>query len=146
MPPIIVGLGSPHGDDQAGWRVIERLREHGVSVNDTAIAHSPADFFHAGTSGRSFIVCDAAADGRPVGTIGEWHWPEQRLPSRRGGTHDLSLGDALSLAVQLGMIPPHVEVWMISGGEFRPLSSPCAKVLAAATQLADQLCERWYHA
>jgi hydrogenase maturation protease len=144
--PAFVGLGSPHGDDQAGWRVIERLRERGVSTNDAVIAYTSADLCHAGNSARPFIVCDAAADGRPAGTISEWHWPEQRLPSRHGGTHDVALGEALSLAVQLGTIPSHVEVWMISGGEFRPLSSPRAEVLAAATRLADQLYERWYHA
>lgn len=146
MPPLIVGLGSPHGDDQAGWLVIDRMRDLGVSASDALIAHSTADLCHAGNSVRPFIVCDAAADGHPVGTIGEWNWPAQPLPSRRGGSHDLALGEALSLAMQLGTIPSHVAVWMISGSDFRPLSSPSTAVLTAAAQLADQLCQRWYHA
>lgn len=146
MPPLIVGLGSPHGDDQVGWCVIDRLRARGVSSNDAQIARSPADLCDVGSRDRPFIVCDAADNGRPAGTIDEWNWPAQSLPSRCGGTHEFALGEALSLAAQLGTIPSHVAVWMISGSDFRPLSSPSAAVLAAAARLADQLYQKWYHA
>jgi len=144
--PLIVGLGSSHGDDQAGWYVIERLRVHGVSEDDLQVAQSPADLCQSEISDRLLIVCDAADDGRPAGTIGEWNWPEQPLPARHSGTHDLTLGDALSLAVQLGAAPAKVSVWMISGREFRPMSLPCTEVLISASQLADCFYQRWYHA
>ncbi len=146
MPPLVVGLGSPHGDDQAGWCVIERLRVRGVREVDALIARSPAELCHLSSGARLLMVCDAADDGRIAGSTGEWSWPRQPLPSRRGGTHDLSLGDALSLGLQLGTIPPQVEVWLITGREYRPMSLPCAEVLASAAQLADQLFQRWYHA
>lgn len=144
--PLIVGLGSSHGDDQAGWRVIERLRFHGVTDEDVQIAPSPAALCHSECSDRPLIICDAANDGLPAGTIREWSWPDQALPSSRGGTHDVTLGDALSLSAQLGSKRAFISVWLISGRSFGPMSSPGSEVVTAAIQLGDRLYQRWYHA
>ena len=41
--PLIVGLGSHHGDDQAGWLVLDRLRERGYPATRLARLQHPAD-------------------------------------------------------------------------------------------------------
>lgn len=144
--PLIVGLGSAHGDDQAGWRVIERLHARGVSEQDARSAASPATVCDAEFPDRPLIVCDAADDGRPRGTISVFHWPEQRLPMKRSGTHDVTLEEALSLGAQLGAAPGFVSIWVISGHDFRPMRSPSPEVTAAAVRLGDELYQRWFHA
>lgn len=146
LSPLIAGLGSPHGDDQAGWLVVERLHRLGVSHHDARIMHSPSDLCHIGNSTRPVLVCDAGHNGRAIGTVDRWEWPKQSLPFSRGGTHDVSLDDALSLGVQLGTLPSAVTIQIINGRDFRPLSEPSADVVTAAERLAAQLWSRWYHA
>ena len=41
--PLIVGLGSHHGDDQAGWLVIDRLQERGYPTSRLVRLRKPAD-------------------------------------------------------------------------------------------------------
>lgn len=59
---LVVGLGSPHGDDQAGWQVIDRLQQHRlgshVALRKAAVPHDlidwceEADVMHLVDAGR----------------------------------------------------------------------------------------------
>jgi len=144
--PLAVGVGSPHGDDRAGWLVIERLHELGVSKADARIVQSPTELCHLGSPQRPLLVCDAGRSDAAAGIIDVCTWPAQSLPVCRGGTHDVSLGDALSLSLHLGAIPSTVAIWIINGRDFRPLSEPSRAVIIAAAQLADHLWSEWHHA
>lgn len=144
--PLIVGLGSPHGDDQAGWRVIERLHAHGVPGNQARMARTPADVWDWCDRDRPLTLCDACVNAGAPGTLNKWRWPADRLPVARGGTHDLSLGEVLSLGRELGTIPADVVVWTITGGCFEPGGEPAGMIRAAADALADQLVGELRHA
>lgn len=146
LSPLIAGLGSPHGDDQAGWLVVERLHQLGVSHRDARIVYSPSDLCHIGSATRPLVVCDAGANGLSGGTVEFCEWPAQSLPFSRGGTHDVSLEEALSLGLQLEAVPSIVAIWIINGHDFHPLSKPSADVVTAAEQLAERCWSQWYHA
>uniref|UniRef100_A0A7C2P0M4 Hydrogenase maturation protease n=1 Tax=Schlesneria paludicola TaxID=360056 RepID=A0A7C2P0M4_9PLAN len=140
-PPLIIGLGSPHGDDQAGWLVIARLRALGLPASQAVPARTPADLWDWCRSDRALTVCDACVDVGPPGTLKRWVWPEHCLPSTCGGTHDLSLGVVLSLGRELGSFPANVVVWTITGASFAPNAAASEVVLSACEHLAGRLTE-----
>jgi hydrogenase maturation protease len=136
---LIVGLGSSHGDDQAGWRVIERLHARGVSTGRARVAKTPTELCDWCRSDYRLTVCDASSGpGRP-GMVRSWIWPDHALPVMRSGTHDLPLGEVLELGKNLGCIPPQVRIWTVSGIQFEAGAEPSEQVLIAAHALADHL-------
>ena len=144
--PLIVGLGSPHGDDQAGWCVIDALLDCGISTDQARAARTPAELWDWCDRHRSLTICDAGVDCGLAGSTHCWSWPEQSLPLSRGGTHDLALGDVLTLGQMLGMSPERVTIWTITGTAFLPHSPPAEAVVNAATGLAVRLAEGLRHA
>lgn len=137
--PLIIGLGSPHGDDQAGWCVIQALHARGVSPDCARTARTPADVWDWCQQTSPLTICDACLAATLSGEIRRFTWPTDRLPITPGGTHTLSLAEVLSLGRELNTIPETVEIWTIAGSEFVPSSSPSAAVLKAAALLAEQL-------
>lgn len=145
--PLIVGLGSPHGDDQAGWLVIDCLHALGVERHVAKKAAHPGDLWSWGESGRGLTVCDAGQIAGQPGRIGRWTWPEDRLEhARLGGTHDLPLADVLTLGRQTGCCPAVVEIWTIEGGQFAPLGPISPTVADSARRVAESLWRELSHA
>ncbi len=70
---LIIGVGSPHGDDRAGWEVIDRLMEEiateVASVNATSLqlhkAAVPHDILDWLTSDTIVHIIDASVDVAP---------------------------------------------------------------------------------
>jgi hydrogenase maturation protease len=139
----ILGLGSPHGDDQAGWLVIDALQNRGVSLVVAACLRSPDELLDRCDATHQVVLCDACVDHGEPGTLARWNWPETPLPSRRNGTHDLALGDVLTLGQTLGIGPQTVTLWTITGCRFEPGQPASAAVQQAAVQLADLLLQEW---
>jgi len=139
--PLFLGLGSPHGDDQAGWLVINCLHQRGVATGDAVALPSPDQIWHVCSADRELVLCDAAAGPGQVGTIQRWNWPGVRLPERCRGTHDLPLGDVLCLGQSLGLCPSEITIWTISGSRFSPCDELSPSVREAAERLASSLYE-----
>ena len=115
---LFVGIGSPHGDDQAGWLVADLLS---LAVNDhhhVAIrkAKSPIDLLHWLDGVQALIVCDACRGLAQAGDVARWEWPAEELNDVAWmGTHDVSLSSALALAECLQRLPARVIIWAIEG-------------------------------
>jgi hydrogenase maturation protease len=143
---LIVGVGSPHGDDQAGWRVAEaaagRLRD-GASSGRVALRliRSPSELLDLVDGLQWLIICDACrAAGAAPGTIHRWQWPEPQLRAATwSGTHDWGLCPALELCQQLGRLPPQVTIWGVAADTARPGAAMSPPVAAAVTAAAQQL-------
>lgn len=145
--PLIVGLGSPHGDDQAGWLVIDRLWSLGASRQSARKAGHPGDLWSWAEAERPLTVCDAGQAAGQLGRIGRWTWPADHLESSRlGGTHDLPLADVLTLGRQTGCCPEQVEIWTIEGEQFEPLGRVSPAVAASARQVAETIWRELSHA
>jgi len=103
---LIVGIGSPYGDDQAGWRVVEQLqrtldtnRDHQIEIR---LARTPGDLLNWVNRDQQLILCDACQGNKPTGTIESWSWPAEGLSEVDwAGTHDLGLSTVLKLLDQL---------------------------------------------
>jgi len=138
--PLVVGIGSHHGDDLAGWLVIDRLMERGYPSDRLLRARHPAELIDAIDAQQTLLLCDACVGSGAPGTVRRWHWPtEQIVYARPTGSHDLSLGDVLELARRIQSGPSAAEIWTVEGVTWSPGASPSAGIAAAAIEVADAI-------
>jgi hydrogenase maturation protease len=119
-------VGSPHGDDRAGWEVVERLRRFTPRV-DARILYQPSSLIHHLDGCECLVVVDACRSGAKPGTVRRRTWPDPDLEKQDGpSTHGFGIADALALAEVLGRLPPRVVLVGIEvqacepGGEISP--------------------------
>ena len=137
---FIAGVGSPHGDDQAGWLVVDALRRMGVPQACLKKLSAPFDLLEHLSRDGIIYICDAVE-----ATVADQplivHGP--RIPIRsRGGwsTHGPSLADVIELAKSL--FPAHavqIRVATVPGRQWSPFSPPTPNVRARATELAEAI-------
>lgn len=135
----VLGVGSPHGDDAAGWRVVERLRQRpGLAAQLRTI--EPSQLLDHLADCRCLILVDACHSNQPPGTIIRLQWPDSLLRfQRRRSSHALGLGDSLSLAETLGWLPPRVIVWGIEISQSEPGEDLTPDVRRALPELERQV-------
>ena len=140
----IVGLGSAHGDDQFGWlaagrlaQVFELLRREDVSIH---VATSPAQLLDWLEDIDQLLLIDAC---RPPGRSGELlrlSWPAPEMEQLSGsGSHSFSVWQTLTLASELGSLPPKCRIWCAAGEQFTadlPLSH---SLVALLPQVVDDV-------
>jgi len=146
---LIVGLGSPHGDDQAGWLVADQLVAHQHAAHqhaavldpgDVAVrkAATPVDLIGWLDGIDHLLVCDACRGLGRVGAVRSWTWPASELEGANwSGTHDFALPAALQLAQRIGQLPPRVEIWSVEGAHGDALAMMSPEVLSALPELID---------
>jgi len=108
----IVGIGSPQGDDRAGWIAIEALdaelsaRERAVASVKTCALDRPgiALLEHLRDVERA-VVLDAV-NGDAPGAIVLLHPDELQGDATRTSTHGVGVAEALALGATLRLLPP----------------------------------------
>ena len=139
----ILGIGSPSGDDQAGWLVVDALRAAGLgNVPDRIIDkldRPGANLIPLLQDADHVILIDAMQGGGAAGTLR--HFERADWPAYPGGlsTHGFGVLGALSLAGELGSLPPWLDLYGIEIASSLPGEAPCAAVRAAALSLAAHL-------
>ncbi len=116
---LIIGVGNRwRRDDGVGPWVVDRLREHGLSV----LEHSGegAGLIEAWGHARHVIVVDATASGSPAGTLHRLDAVAAELPRHffRYSSHLFGLAEAIATARTLGRLPPRLIVHGIEGQDF----------------------------
>jgi hydrogenase maturation protease len=140
----IVGIGSPHGDDQIGWAVVENLRHQLPTSITTHTAHGGLDLLACLDGQDTMIVVDAAAPSGSPGRVWIFEWPCDALAECRPlSTHGPGLAEALRLADVLGHLPRQVRIYAIEAETIEPgapLSRFAARsVDAVANAILDEL-------
>jgi hydrogenase maturation protease len=133
MTVLVIAVGSPHGDDQAGWTVVERLKRDRIPGVKAMVLRDPLDLLIKLRSCRVLILVDACRTGAEPGTV--VCLDPRRVPLRPGNghsSHGLGLVRALALAEALGKLPERVlfigvEAQAVGPGE--GLSEPVQKAL-----------------
>jgi hydrogenase maturation protease len=139
-----VGIGSPHGDDIAGWRVAALLRERRLAGWDVHVAASPIDLLDWVRPNRPLWVADACRGEREGQAWQVWRWPSDELRvTWGGGTHDFSLPGVLTLAHRLGYLPAEVRLWGIWGGDFMPAAAAGDQLGRVVEQVAEEIVRLW---
>jgi hydrogenase maturation protease len=145
---LFVGIGSPHGDDQAGWFVADHLRRQVNSLSDVLVRRAivPMDLLDWLDGVDHLHLCDACQSGAAPGKLLRWQWtgahdrssdedapgPFHGLSALRStGSHDCGLGQTLLLAERLRRLPSQVTVWGIEGRRFEPHQSVSDEIQAA---------------
>ena len=139
----ILGIGSPWGDDQAGWLVVDALRARGVEAGDDVtiekLDRPGAHLVSLLDSAAWIILIDAMQSGRPVGSIGHFGPSDWQAYGQGLSSHGMGVLDALALANALGTLPPRLDLYGIEIGSARPGQRPGPAVRAATRKLARLL-------
>jgi hydrogenase maturation protease len=138
--PIVIALGSPHGDDQAAWDAVKLLSADHSFRGTCAHAATPWDVVPHLQSGGPVFIIDACRSGAPAGTI--HRLTAQELPTQQGmsaSTHGSTLEDALRFAESLGYEVSQVVIYAIEMEACQP-GAPLSEVARrAAEELAVQI-------
>lgn len=165
---LLVGIGSPHGDDRLGWHVADALADrlhashkglpggHTAGLNSpvpersqVAIrkAGSPADVLDWMEGLDRLLICDACRSGGPPGFAYRWSWPDRAIERAHcSGTHDLGLAGVLELAQQLQRLPPAVVVWGVEAENLKPQDEFSAGVAARLAGIVNTIWSDLGHA
>jgi hydrogenase maturation protease len=136
---LIVGLGSPHGDDQLGWRVAERLAlDLAASEIDVRTVRSAGELLDWVDGVERLIVCDACQSQGLPGAVRCCVWPAAELSTvRSSGSHDLELASALALADELGRLPGEVMLIAVEERQHVAGSDMSPEVAAAVPRVVE---------
>ena len=164
-PPetLVVGIGSPHGDDTAGWNVVDQLGqciESPVNLRKAASPHDLLDwlaeveYLHVvdacqAVVGVQSVDLSADHDGVACPMLVRQHIDltttresAGMLPETRClYTHQLDLLQVLDLAKALDRLPSHVTLWAIAGKNFSP-GSDLSATSKAAIEFGTRLIQR----
>lgn len=136
----IFGIGSPSGDDQAGWLTVDALLAAGLDgVVVEKLDRPGANLVPLLENASRVILIDAMAGSGRVGEIRRFDqkdWPGycQGLSS-----HGFGVLAALSLAQALGSLPPRLDLYGIEIGSANPGDEAGQEVQAAAQRLAAMI-------
>lgn len=142
--PAILALGSPHGDDQAAWFVVDRLQQDAdVPVRCLRLS-SPWDIVDHVRSGHVAIIIDACRSGAPAGTV--HRIAAHDLPNFHGietSTHGGSLPDAFELCRTLGYDVSQITIYAVELETVESAGAMSSPVQRAVAQLAREIRQQW---
>ena len=140
----ILGIGSPAGDDQAGWLTVDALEANGVpqhfalgQITIARLDRPGAGLISLLENAAWVILVDAMQSNGKAGEIRSFNLEDWAVYSQGLSSHGFGVLDALSLAQELGSLPPRLDLYGIEIGSVTPGEEPGAPILAAALQLAD---------
>ncbi|OEH47200.1 hypothetical protein lpari_01800 [Legionella parisiensis] len=142
----ILGIGSPFGDDQAGWKVIETLKQQ-IVLPSEIIQHVMIESYDRPgirlleliNDAHTVFLIDAIKSNKGIGTIHQFKKDDIIAPGNQFSTHDLGVLQALQLASALNTLPNNIIFYGIEIDVIVMDStlSPC--VQSAVEKLAAQL-------
>jgi hydrogenase maturation protease len=143
MSMRVIGVGSPFGDDRAGWEVAAALEAAlqcaaapPLRVDIRACDRPGASLVHLLAGVRHAVIIDVAvAAGAPAGAV-RWLGEREMEARRAASSHGFGLAEALGLARALGDAPSRVSVLAISATHFEgdALSDPVREAVPVAVR------------
>ncbi|MEM9659990.1 MAG: hydrogenase maturation protease [Planctomycetota bacterium] len=114
---LLVGLGSPHGDDQIGWSLVKALQFHREAGVAAVMISQPSELLDHLHGCEALVVVDACSSGHSPGTIERLEWPDERIACCDAhSTHGFSIAAALSVADRLQRLPRRVVLYVVEAG------------------------------
>jgi hydrogenase maturation protease len=143
MSTRVIGVGSPFGDDRAGWEVVAALEatlrsvaRPPLRVDVRACDRPGAALVHMLAGVQHAVIVDVALSaGSPAGSV-RWIGEPEIEARRTASSHGFGLAEALALARALGDAPPRVSVLAISATHFEgdALSDPVREAVPVAVR------------
>lgn len=133
----LIGVGSPHGDDQIGWLVADRLMSRGPLETRIEKVVSPLEILDRIEDVDWLGICDACQGTGLIGAWTRWTWPVADVVRQSfTGSHGISLSNVLTLGRTLGRLPQTVVIWGVEVDDCRPAAEISQAVLAAIEPVA----------
>jgi hydrogenase maturation protease len=140
LASCIIGIGSPHGDDQVGWLIAEELQHQKIDGLIVHKAQLPLDILDHVEGVEWLGICDACQGLGCDGKWQQWTWPDPNIAQQKfAGSHDISLTGTLELAARLKRLPTTVTIWGVEISRCAPESEVSPSVLAAISQITDAM-------
>jgi len=137
----ILGIGSPSGDDQAGWLTVDALRAGGVQACDEMVIEKldrpGANLIPLLENAFWVILVDAMQSGGQPGRIQRFDQKDWPGYCHGLSSHGFGVLDALSLAQALGSLPPRLDLYGIEIGAVLPGTQATAAIQSATRRLAS---------
>jgi hydrogenase maturation protease len=135
----VIGIGSPHGDDQVGWRLVKELGiPEGPSVRSSLIA-TPMDLLDTLDGADILVLVDACVAGLSPGTVIVRDWPCDCDERGTESSHGLGVDVVLRLAESLGRLPRRVKLFGVQSSGSEPLAGFGPEVERAWPTIVEQL-------
>ena len=120
----VLGIGSPFGDDQLGWMVIQLLQKRPALAGflpdqlqligcDRPGMHLIELMRHA----QTVFLIDAVKTGSPTGTLHRFQNEEMEAIGNALSTHAFSIAEAMKIGAILKALPPTVILYGIEIGD-----------------------------
>ena len=107
LKTLVVGLGSPYGNDQLGWILVDELEKKSIpSLTIFKSKGDGSDWFHEISDYEQVVFVDALLSDDPAGSVIEITSDDLLDGSTKlsGSTHSISLSDSIVLAKTLGLL------------------------------------------
>ena len=141
----ILGIGSPSGDDQAGWLVIQALENRlPPGVEAFRLDRPGSALIGLLEKAARVILIDAMQGNGNPGDI--HHFANDEWADYRTGlsSHGLGVFEALMLARELSCLPEKIDLYGMEIGSALPGDQPCEAVITAAEKLANRFANNWH--
>ena len=120
MTTAIIGIGSPFGEDQAGWDAVDALAqqawvqaaiEHGTLVLHKLDRPGMGLLEHLQVYAHVILVDAVIAPHYAPGMIIPLQREELALWEAPASSHGFGVAEALAMGDALGMLPERLEIW-----------------------------------
>lgn len=133
----VLGVGSPAGDDQAGWLVVDALQGSGL---DACKLDRPGATVVSLLEGVDHVILvDAMQGGGAPGRIQRFERHDWRSYGHGLSSHGFGVLDSLGLAQALGCLPERLDLYGIEIASAHPGEAPGPEVRTAAALLAARI-------
>lgn len=146
---VVIGLGSPYGDDRLGWEVIRLLQKQSppLPARLLSLDRPGTKLLSVLQDMQRAVIVDAVFSGRSPGSISDYYLAE--LPAsvdRSRSSHGFDLLPTLRLGERLGLLPPHLYILgieMQSHPATWQWNSPLSPTLLEGVQRATTRIREW---
>lgn len=146
----VLGIGSPFGDDQVGWRVAEALKDQ-ISVHDNISQYVIIEshdrpgvrLIELMNEASTIFIIDAVKSNSKPGTIFRFKNNEIFESENRLSTHGIGISQALQLGYALDALPDNIILYGVGVDiiEFgTTLSQPVERaIIKVVTRLKNEI-------
>lgn len=124
----VIGVGSPFGNDDIGWRVIDRLKlwlgnKHLLDSVDLIACDRPGvGLIHMLKDAEFVVLVDAILDTEKPGEIIILDSSQIIDGHKRISSHDMDIASAITLAATIQSLPPHLQIIGLGIDPYQPTS------------------------